>query len=885
MTSGCAAAMRTVRRFFIRLRDSLARARREGDLSAEIQSHIEMHVADNLSAGMSPEAARRRAVIQLGSVESVKESVRDRARFMAVETTLQDLRYALRGLKNNPGFATAAILSLALGLGASLAIYTIADNLLLRPLPYPQSSRIVTISEVHPQNGSRGLVAPRNYFEWKVRNDVFRDVAAFDKGRTVVNDGKHAEELEGTEATASVLSILGGRPFRGRLFTAADDRAGSEPVVLISYRLWQSWFGGDQKIVGRAIEVDGKPRTIVGVLPPAFYFLDRTTDVWQPLQISPAGNNGDGRWLRCLARLKPNVSLKQAQTEMYAIGRQREMADPSFNKGWTVEVDTLRDSLVNDVKPSLVVLLGAVGLLLAVACANVANLLLARNTARRREMAMRAALGAGKARLTQQLLTESLLLGIAGGVLGMLLAKWSVAGLLYLAPKELTQSIEIVTDIRIYLFAAALSLVTSILFGLAPALASTRTDITQAMHDGDRLSTGSGNRMRSWLVGAEIALSVILLSGASLLFRSLQSLQNIDPGIDPKNLLTFRIALPDAQYSKESQRIQFFSQALEKIQSLAGVRSASAVSHLPFLGLVPGTDVQIAGRPPAKPGEDWNTKIRTVMPGYFHAMGIPLISGRDFTPVDNTENTPHRFVVNQAFVRKFLRNDNPLDQKISAWMEEKNPFGQIIGVVGDVKEGTLDHKPAPTVYYPYAHLTYSQMIVTVRAEHNPLALIEPIRRTVRQVDPAVPIAEVRTMSEILADTFSRQQFSMVLLSAFSLAALALAAIGIYGILAYAVSERTREIGVRVALGAEPGRIVSLVIRAAAKFVIGGGLIGLGGALALTGVLKSMLFHVGPRDPLTFVIVTGILATIALVAAYLPARRAARLDPMRALRAD
>jgi putative ABC transport system permease protein len=877
---------RTLRRFFIRLWGCFTIERRERDLSAEIQSHLELHVADNLRAGMRPEEARRAAMIQLGSVESVKESVRDRARLMAVQTTLQDLRYAFRGLKNNPGFAVTAILSLSLGLGASLAIYTIADNLLLRPLPYPQSSRIVTISEDHVLKGFKGgLVAPRNYFAWKAENHVFQDTAVFDKGRAVFNDGNHAEELEDTEATASLFSILGVRPLRGRLFTAAEDRPGSEPVMLISFRLWQNWFGGDEKIVGRRVEVGGTNRTVIGVLPPAFYFLDRTTDIWYPLQVSPARNNGDGRWLRSIARLKPNVSLKQAQTEMSAIGRQREAADPFFNKGWTLAVESLRDKLVNDVKPSLLVLLGAVGFLLAVACANVANLLLARYTARRREMAMRVSLGAGRARLMRQLLTESLLLGLAGGALGMVLAQWSVAGLLFLAPKELTQSIEIVADVRIYLFAAGLSIVTSILFGLAPALAGSRSDLAQVLHAVDRSSTGTSNRMRSWLVGAEIALSVILLSGASLLFRSLESLQNVDPGINPENVLTLSISLPGAQYSKETQRIQFFAHALEKSQSLPGVRSASAVSHLPFDGIAPGTSVQIAGRPPAKPGEDLIATIRTVLPGYFRTMGIPLVSGRDFMAADNTETTPHRFLVNEAFVRKYLHSENPLNQKISTWMEEKNPFGQIIGVVGDVKEETLDKQPTPTVYYPHAHLTYNHMILVLRAKHDPLALVEPIRRIVRQIDPAQPIADVRRMDQVIADTFSRQKFSMVLLSAFSIASLALAAIGIYGILAYSVSERTREIGVRVALGAEPGRIVVLIIRAAAQFVIAGAIVGIGGAFALTGFLKSMLFRIGPRDPVTFVVVPAILAAIALAAAYLPARRAAHLDPMEALRAD
>jgi putative ABC transport system permease protein len=656
-------------------------------------------------------------------------------------------------------------------------------------------------------------------------------------------------------------------------------------VMLISLRLWRGWFGGDQNIIGKRTRFGGRLRTIVGVLPASFSFYNRDIDVWSPLVISPAQNNGDGRWMECLARLKPGVALKQAQAEMSALAQQRAVDDPEFNKGWTVSLQSLHDALVRNVKSSLIILLGSVGLLLAVACANVANLLLARYTARQREIALRTSLGAGRSRVARQLLTESVLLAAIGGATGMLLAKWAVSVLVFLAPKDLTQFIEIDVDLRIYLFAAGLAALTSILFGLAPALAGSRTELAQTMQMENRSTTGAKGHLRAWLVGAEIALSVVLLSGALLLFRSLEGLQSVNPGIDAANLLTLRVSLPGGQYTKPSQTIQFFARAVQEIASLPGVRAASAISHLPFNGLVPATVVQIAGRPPRKPGEDQIATIRTVLPGYFTTMGIPLLGGRDFTSADDREDTPHRFIVSQAFVKKYFGKSNPLDRQISVWMEDKNPFGQIIGVVADVRDETLDQAPTPTVYYPHAHLAYNRMIIVVRSASNPLALTKAIRGVIRSLDPAQPIADVQPMTEVIAYTYSRQRFSTLLLAGFSAASLLLAGVGVYGILTYSVSERTRELGVRIAVGATPGRIMSLIIRAAADPVFAGLVAGMAGAFALTGLLQSLLFNVSPRDPLTFAVIPVILAIVALVSVYLPARRASRLDPIASLRAE
>jgi putative ABC transport system permease protein len=684
--------------------------------------------------------------------------------------------------------------------------------------------------------------------------------------------------------SADLFPLLGVHPIRGRLFTAAEDRPASDTVLLISYRLWQSRFGGEESVIGRRVQVNATPRTIIGVMPPGFYFRNRETDLWEPLGLNPARNyrKDSGRFLSSIGRLKPGVTQEQAQAQMTAIAQRLETAYPEFDKNWAVYVENLQDSLVREVRTSLIVLLCAVGLLLAVACANVVNLLLARYTARRQEMAVRASLGASRWRVVRQLLTESIVLSLAGGLLGVLLARWAVAGLIALAPKDLTRSSNIVMDFRILLFAVGLSLLTGILFGLAPSLIASGAGLANALNDGSRSSTSSG-RLRTWLIGAEVALSVMLLAGAGLLFRSLVDLQKVDPGLDASGVLTFRVSIPAARYPEIPRRIQFFSQALQRMEHLPGVRSASAVSYLPFNGDAAGTWVRIAGQPAAKPGEELLGIIRTVMPGYFRTMGIPLKRGRDFTAADNSPSTPYRFIVSEMFARKYMPGEDPIGKSINALMDTQNPYGEIIGVVGDVKEGSLDKDPMPTVYYIYSHLASPIMFLTVHSDGDPLSLAEPVRRMIRELDSAQPVAQIRSMREIVGQTFARQRFSALLLTGFSLAALLLAAVGIYGVLAYSVSERTREIGVRVALGAEPTWIAALVIGDGARPVLAGIAIGIGGALGLSSLLKSLLFGIGPRDPLTFGVAPAVLMIVALIAAYVPARRAARLDPMRALR--
>lgn len=861
--------------WFTRLRK---RRHLEEDLADEIAFHRAMRSRD-------PEAP------PFGNQTRIRESIRDAWSFGWIETVLRDVAFSIRGLRRNPGFALTAIGSLAIGIGITIAIFTAADGLLFRPMPYKQPDRLVMVWErsSHVDSTLYNVISPGNFFDWKARAGIFEDLAAFTEGKTTFADGDRVEQLAFQNVSANFFSILGVRPERGRAFTAAEDLASAhdDTVVIVSHRLWQSWFAGDPNIVGRRVLINAVPRTVIGVMPAGFYFRDREVDLWSPAGLDPARpyRKTSGRYMMAVGRLRPGVTARQAQARMTELARVLEIENPVFDKNWTAIVEPLRDSLVRDVRISLLILLGAVGLLLAVASVNVANLLLARNCARRSELAVRNAIGAGRGRLARQLLTESLTLAFVAGIAGIILGRLALAGLLAIAPREMVRTAVISVDWRIVLFALLVSTTTGVFFGLMPALSGAKAGIAGEMRLGSRWSSRHTGLARSWLAGVEVALSVMLLAGAGILIHSLVRLQGARPGLNANNVLTFRIALPAARYRDAGKATRFFATLLNNVDRRPGVRSASGVSYLPFTPLVAGTSVAIGGHPEPKPGEQPNANIRTVMPRYFETMGIPLRRGRDFADGDNTIEAPIRFIVNEAFVRRYMPNEDPLGKTISVAMDRKNPFGEIIGIAGDQNEGTLTKAAEPLVYYNHAHLTYSGMTIVVRLDRETLNIVPDIRRIVRELDPALPVADVRTMREVLGETYARERFSAMLLTGFSISALLLTAIGIYGVLGYSITERTREIGVRLAVGAGAGRIVSMVLSDAAWFVFAGLAVGIAGAFAASRWLESLLFEIGPRDPVSFIATPAILLAVAILAAWIPARRAAKLDPISALRVE
>lgn len=893
--------MRTLRRWRGKIVDWMRRGRREQELAAELEAHIELEAADHRRAGLSPEEARRRALIKLGGLESTREAMRDVWSLRGIDTIAQDVRYAVRSLRRAPVFTSAAVVSLALGLGAGVAIFSVADNLLIRPLPYPDAHQLVMLWETTREGAGsprRGLgsISPGNYFDWQAQStDIFDTLAGFREGQgraSVLVVGTRVEELRKQLVTANLLPMLGVQPVRGRLFTPEEDRPGVIGPLIVSYRVWQSWFGGDPEIAGRTVQLNGGPRTIVGVLPAGFFFRDREVDLWEPLGLNPSYDyrNREGRWMLCLGRLKPGVTIAQAQARMTAIAAQLEITQPKFNRDMTVGVESFRDWPLREVRWPLLILLGAVGLLLAVSCANVAGLLLARCDGRRRELAVRASLGAGRGRVVRLLLIESLVLGLVSAAVALVLARGIVAALIALAPKALLAGTgaQIGIDWRIVMFGLGVSFITSMLFGLAPALTATGHQLANPMREDTRTTTGGRGGVRAWLVTAEIAVTVVLLVGAVLFFRTLTGIQALNPGLDPSNVLAVRVTLPFATYKEVPRRTQFYARAIADIEQLPGVRAVSAIGDVPFTGGSPASYVNFEGQPSLTTFNDFSRIVvmRSVMPGYFRTMRIPLRSGREFAAEDNAPTAPMRFVVSEAFVRKFIdEGREALGTRLQALMNPVNPFGEIIGVVGDVREATLDKPPVPTLYYVYDKWAFPYMNLVIRADGDPLALADPIRRIVTRLDPAQPIANVTVLEDAIADTVARQRFSAALLSAFSLLSLLLACVGIYGVLAYSVSQRTREIGVRMALGARPGRILRLIVHTGARMILIGLAVGLAGALAVSRLIESLLFGVGPRDLTTFIVVALILAAVALIAATLPAIRAARLDPTRALRAD
>jgi putative ABC transport system permease protein len=812
-----------------------------------------------------------------------------------MNTLMQDIRYALRMLRKSPGFALIAIITLALGIGANTAIFSVVDAVLLKPLPYPQPNRIAAVWGTHSKMGeSRRTLSYPDFKDLQAQNHVFAHVAVYSDSTTSLTGGGEPLHLYAETVSSDMFSVLGVQPILGRAFLADEDQPG-HLVAMIGYRLWQSQFGADPGIVGRAVTFGGRDFTIVGVLPASFVFPFNSDapDVWKTFSEDTISDTGekpmveqrDAHFVEALARLKPGITLAQANAEADAIGNRLAAQYPDTNKYMSFEVESALDSLVGSLKPQLRVLLGAVAFVLLIGCANIANLLLARATARQREMAIRSAMGAGRARIIRQLLIEAGMISLAGGACGLIVAAWGTEYLVKLASGQFPRVAGTALDGRVLAFTFIASVVTAFLFGIAPAVQLSSQPLSEILKEGGRSSSQSArqHRLRNILIVGEMALAVILLSCAGLLIESLSNLQHVNPGINPHGVLTFAIDLPGSRYSKPEAIKAFFRQLTERMRALPGVESASTGVPLPFSDARIGTTYSLEGHP-VPPSEEPHVHFRAVNVDYFRTMGIPLLEGRTFAATDNA-SAPNVIVINQALASKAFPGEDPIGKHIKPGVSESGlpPFREIIGVVGNVKVRGLDSPDDAECYTPEEQTGFDWQYGVVRTSVPPTTLIPAIRDQVRAIDKDVAIFDVKTMDEYLAKATAQPRLDSALLALFAGLALILAMVGIYGVMSYGVAQRTNEFGIRMTLGAQRGDMIGLVLKQGLGVAAIGAAVGIAAAVGATRLLSSLLFGVKPGDPLTLAAVSVILLVCALVACYIPARRAMRVDPMVALR--
>lgn len=854
--------------------------------------HLEMAAEANVEKGMPPEEARRAALRSFGNFDSVRERAYEVRGGGMLETFLQDFRYAGRMLTKQAGFTVVAALTLALGVGANTAIFSVVEGLLLRPLPYRHAERVVVVWENNRvRNRPHNVVNPANFLDWQDQAKSFDQMAAFVDQRYNLTGTGEPEEVPSQLATPNLFTLLGAPAALGRTFTPEDAAAGREDVAVISHGLWQRRFGGKPDVIDRVISLSGASVTIIGVMPPDFkWFLKENSltgkpaDLWRPMTFTEEQRVRRGRYMSAVARLAPGVSQEQARAELDAIAGSLESQYADFNTGWGVTLVPLRDQLSGEIKPALLVLLGAVGFVLLISCVNVASLLLARAAGRHKEMAVRSAMGAGRRRIVRQLLTENLLLALLGGSLGLLLSRWCVQALVALSPENLINAEQVGVNLPVLGFTLAVSLLTGIVFGLAPALEASRVKLSETLKESSRGNAGSsrGRRVRDALVVAEVGLAFVLLVGAGLMARSFLRLSAVDPGFDTTNLLTLRVILPPAKYSEDGKVVAFFREALEHMRTLPGVRSASAVSALPFADLGAATSFAIEGKPAPAAGEEPVTDVRVVDEEYFRTMNIPVVAGRTFTAREAVEDGKVA-VINQAMARTYFPGEDPVGKRITVNMQDEPEPTEIIGVVGDARYSSLEGEVRPMVYWTHPQLVYSSMMIILRTSVEPESLAAGARREILAIDKDQPVSDVRTMESWLAESISRTRFGTLLLGGFAGLALILAALGVYGVMSHSVAQRENEIGVRMALGAQARDVLRLVIRQGLLLVIAGVALGLLGALALTRVLSSLLYGVSATDPLTFAAIALLLLGVSWIACYIPARRATRVDPLAALK--
>jgi putative ABC transport system permease protein len=796
-----------------------------------------------------------------------------------METLLKDIRYGARSLLKRPGFTAIAVLTLALGIGVNTAIFSVINAVLLRPLAYNDPARLVTF---------RSNQSALDVADLEAQSHAFSSLGGEVKQALDYTAGAEPVQFQTGQVTGGYFEALGVKAARGRVITADDDKTGAPYVVVLSHGLWMGQFGGDPQILGKTIPLSGNIYTIVGVMPPGFASPRDNVEAWTPVHVSnPVAANFRGvHFLRTYARLAPGINLAQARAEMQLVDKTFAAQYPDHNKSRSTVLIPLHERIVGDSRQSLLILFASVSLVLLIACANFANLLLARAAEREREFVIRTALGAGRWRLIRQLLTESVLVSLAGGACAVLLAIWATNLLVGLQPENLPRLQEIGVDARVLGFTFGVSLLTGIIFGLLPAWTASRSIVSDALKEGGRSSTAGGarQRMRSTFVVAELAVALVLLVGAGLLIKTFWNLRSVGPGFNADHLLTMRVELPEARYKETERQTRFRAQSLEAINSLPGVKAAM-VSELPLSGDSLDHDFVIDGRPPLAPGDEPSLETRSVMGDYFSTLGIPLRAGRDFGPQDFTENSPLVGIANDMLVRQYFPNEDPLGKRIRWARDPQVHWMTIVGVVGDVKHFGLDLPEQPTLYSPYTQINPWKrwMTFVARTQSSPEGMAAAVKQQIWKIDPQLPVSKVKSMDDVAAASFAERRFNMLLLTLFAALALVLAAVGIYGVISYAVTQRTQEIGIRMALGAGRNDVLKLIIRNGLALTLLGIVIGVGGAIGLTRLMSTLLFGVTPTDKPTFIAVSAVLIVVALLACYIPARRATKVDPLVALR--
>jgi predicted permease len=855
----------------------------EKDLERELLAHLELEAEEQKDAGVPVSEAVYAARRALGNATQVKEDVRAAWGRVRLEQFMQDLRYAIRTMRKNPGFSLTAALSLALGIGANTAIFTVVNAVLLRPLPFPEPDRIVHLWETHPAKGYfRNVVNPFNFLDWRERTHSFEAMSAVTALTTNLTGLGDPLAIDGMQVSPNFFSILGISPVVGRSFIPEEGLPGHEHVAILSFGLWQSRFGADPAVIGRKINVNGDPTTVVGAMPRGFTLPKINAEIWTPIPIVRSKDWEGGRFLMVVARLKRGVTLAQAEQDLRAVAQQSALERPAADKGWSAETVPMLTDATEKVRLPLLVLLAAVGLVLLIACANVANLLLMRAESRRSEMAIRAALGAGRRRLLQQLLSESLLLALVACCIGVLSAYGGVKALLVMIPRQsqLPRLDMIHLDGWVLLFALALSVLSAAIFGLVPSLQVSQLGPHRTLQAGTARSTRR-SRLRQALVLAEIALSLILLICAGLMLRSFHRLITVNPGFETQHVLTMGMFTSPAKYTDNRKRAAYFANILNEIRAIPGVQEAGSVHFLPLEEATSGSCFARSDEPPPVPSTGRSSDFLVVSPGYFQAMRMPLLGGRWFDAHDSF-GSHSVIMVNHQFVRRFLSDRKPVGQKLNVCWTVQNP-AEIVGVVGDSRQEELETAPKPTIFVNnlQAPMYFAQL--TVRTRNDPKQMARAVQAAIHRVDPDQAVTHIRTMDQVFSDSVAQPRMQLVLLSVFGGIAGLLAIIGIYGVVAYSVAQRKREIGIRMALGAQPNDVGWMVLREGTILAAIGIIIGLTGTVAVTRILRSLLFETAPTDAVTLASVTGAAVLVALLATLIPARRAAHVDPTTTLR--